>query len=131
MKDFDPLVFVAVFQEILGWLFWPLVVFVILGALALAAVVIRDRGVDSRRLLLAELVGFFGGFAGIWFMLAVTGSHLGDIGGPIDWVLAIAIWAAAAIGATIATYVGLALTNVRARRSATAHAPMRGVPKPA
>jgi hypothetical protein len=93
--------------------------------------VIRDRGIDSRRLLLAELVGFFGGFAGIWFMLAITGSHLGDIGGPVDWVLAIAIWAAAAVGATIVAYVGLALTNVRARRPAAASAPMRSVPKPA
>lgn len=117
MKDLDPMVFVAVFQEMLGGLFWPLVAFIVLGALALFAVLVRDRGIDSRRLVRAELVGLVGGFFGIWLMLAITNSRLADIGGPIDWVLTIAIWAAGAVGATIAGYVVLSLIGGTARKA--------------
>ena len=109
MKELDPLVFVAVFQEMLGWLFWPLVAFIVLGALLIAVVIVHDRGVKARRLVLAELVGIAGGFAAIWLMLAVTNSQLGDLGGPIDWLLAAGIWLAGAIGATVAGYIVLAV----------------------
>lgn len=110
MKQLDPMVFVAVFQEMLGWLFWPLLGFILLGALSLLAVLIRDGGIHSRRLIRAELVGFFGGFVAVALMLWVTASNPSDLlGGPIDWLLTIGIWAAGVIGATIASYVGLSL----------------------
>lgn len=118
MKDFDPLVFVAVFQEMLGFLFWPLVAFIVLGAFALLAVLVRDRSVNSRRLIRSEVIGFFGGFVAIGLMLWVTGSSPRDLlGGPIDWLLTVAIWAAGAIGATIASYVVLNLASGRAAHS--------------
>jgi hypothetical protein len=115
MKELDPLIFVAVFQEMLGWLFWPLIALVLLGALAFLAVVIRDRGILARRFVVAELLGVAGGFAGIWFMLWITNSRLSDIGGPADWVLVALIWCAAAVGTTIASYIGLALLGGRRR----------------
>jgi hypothetical protein len=108
MKDLDPFVFIAVFQEMLGWLFWPLVIFIVLGAVAFLAVLIRDRGINARRLVFAELVGVAGGFVGIWLMLAITNSQLKDMGGPIDWLLVAAIWVAGAIGATVVAYIVLA-----------------------
>lgn len=112
MKQLDPMVFVAVFQEMLGWLFWPLVGFILLGALALLAVLIRDGGIHSRRLIRAEVIGFFGGFIAVGLMLWVTASNPSDLlGGPIDWLLTIGIWVAGVIGATIATYVGLSLIS--------------------
>lgn len=119
MKDLDPTVFVAVFQEMLGPIFWPLIVFIVLGALALLVVLVRDRGLDSRRFVRAELVGIVGGFLGIWFMLAVTGSRITDIGGPIDWILVIGIWAAGAIGATITAYVLMGIVGGSARKTAS------------
>lgn len=109
MKELDPAVFLAVFQEMLGWLFWPLVGFIMLGAVALAVVLIWERGINSRRLIRAELVGIVGGLVGIWLMLAVTNSRLADLGGPVDWLLAVAIWGIAAIGATITAYVAFTL----------------------
>jgi hypothetical protein len=114
VKELDPLVFVAVLQEMLGGLFWPLVAFIVLGALALVLVLIRERGLDSIRLVRAELVGFFGGFVAIGLMLWVTASRPEDLlGGPIDWLLTVAIWAAGTVGSTIAVYVALSLLNLR------------------
>lgn len=119
MKELDPLVFVAVFQEMLGLLFWPLVAFIVLGALALLVVIVRDRRVDSRRLILSEALGVIGGFVAVGLMLWVTESSLGDLlGGPIDWLLTVAIWVAGAIGATITIYVALGLVSPRPRTPA-------------
>lgn len=109
MKDVDLFVLIAVFQEMLGWLFWPLVAFIVVGAVAFAAVVVRDRGLNARRLVFAELVGVAGGFFGVWLMLAVTSSQLNDMGGPVDWLLAAAIWLAGAVGATVLAYIALAV----------------------
>jgi len=110
MKDLDPIVFMAVFQEMLGFLFWPLVAFIVIGAVALLAVIIRDRRIHPQRLVLSELIGLAGGFVAIALMLWVTESEARDLlGGPIDWLLTVAIWIAGAIGATIAAYVGLSL----------------------
>jgi hypothetical protein len=116
MKQLDPMVFVAVFQEMLGGLFWPLVVFIVFGALAFIAVIIRDRGINSHWLVRAEFVALLGGFAGIGLMLWVTASSPGDLlGGPIDWLLAAGIWIAGATGAAIVSYVGMSLAH-HARR---------------
>lgn len=118
MKELDPAVFMVVFQEMLGVLFWPLAGFIVLGALALLAVIIRDRRIHPQRLLISELVGFFGGFLAIALMLWVTESAAQDLlGGPIDWLLTVAIWVAGAIGATIAAYVGLSLIAGRTPRA--------------
>ena len=110
MKQLDPMVFVIVFQEMLGPLFWPLLAFILLGALALLVVIIRDGGIHSRRLIRAELVGLLGGFAAVGLMLWVTASSPADLlGGPIDWLLTVAIWIAGVIGATMASYVAFSL----------------------
>jgi hypothetical protein len=130
MKELDFAVFLAVFQEMLGWGFWPLVAFIVLGAVALVVVVAGDRGIESRRFVRAELVGLVGGFVGIWFALAITGSRLADIGGPIDWVLMIAIWVAGAVGATIVAYVAMGLV-ARYRRRSAATVPAIPVSRPA
>lgn len=110
MKDLDPMVFVSVFLEMLGGMFWPLVIFIVTIAVALIAVLIRDRTIHSIDLVRAELVGLVGGFVGVSMMLGVTASKPEDVlGGPIDWLLTIGIWIAGAIGATITAYVGFSL----------------------
>lgn len=124
MNELDPLVFVAVFQEMLGVLFWPLVALAVAGLVGFAAVVVRDRGIRARRFLLAELAGVAGGLLAIWVMLAITNSSLRDIGGPIDWVLVLLIWLAGAIGATVVAYVALALLPGPRRRSAPQRTPL-------
>ena len=117
MKDLDPAVFIAVFQEILGLFFWPLLAFVVLGALAFFYVLIRDRGLVTARFVWSELVGLLGGVFAIWFTFFITNSNLGDIGGPIDWVLLIGLFVLGAIGGTIATYVVLGLLGGKPRHA--------------
>jgi len=109
MKELDPAVFFIVFQEILGLWFSPLVAFIIAGALALLAVIIRDRGITLRRLVWSQLAGLGGGAFGIWFMLWLTNSKMSDGGGPIDWLLSVIIWVVGGIGAAIAAYVVIGL----------------------
>jgi hypothetical protein len=113
MKNLDPMVFVSVFQELLGALFWPLVAFIVLGGLSVIFVVIREGGLRSARLVRAELVGLVGGFLAVGFMLWITNSRLVDVlGGPVDWLLTIGIWVAGAIGATLVAYVALAALSM-------------------
>lgn len=116
MKQLDPMVFVSIFQEMLAGFFWPLIGFVLLGALALLAVLIRDRRLHSRRLVVSQAIGVLGGFVAIGLMLWFTNSHLADLlGGPIDWLVTIGIWVAGAIGGAIAAYVALSFPQGRLR----------------
>jgi len=84
------------------------------GVLALAAfllVVLRERGLRSRRLVWSEAAAVLGGVAAVLVMQRVTHSGFGDIGGPIDWVVGIAIFAAGGLGALVATYAALGVAR--------------------
>ncbi len=117
MKELDPLVFLSVFQEMLGWMFWPVVAGIVLIGLAFLVLLIRDRGLESRRFVRAQLIGLAGGFLAIAFMLWTTQSRLSHIlGGPIDWLLAVGIWAAGAVGAAMFAYVAMGLVGLRSAR---------------
>lgn len=104
MKDLDPQVFVAVFQEMLGPLLWVLVGVAVLATLAFVLVCLRDRGIRPRRLVWAELGGVAGGLGAVLFMHAVTNSGFRDMGGPIDWLLTLGIFAAGLVGTTLGVY---------------------------
>ncbi len=111
MKELDPLVFLAVFEEMLGAWLW---VGLAGAAVALAAflyVLLRDRGFRPRRLVWSEVVAVFGGVAAVLIMQRVTHSGFSDIGGPIDWVLGIAIFATGAVLALVASYAALGLAR--------------------
>ncbi len=109
MKDLDLWVFVSVFQEMLGPFLWVLVGIGALGTAAFLAVLVRDRGLSSRRLVRAELAGILGGVLALVIMWLVTHSGIGDVGGPIDWVLIAVIWTAGALGTAVLAYVALSL----------------------
>lgn len=115
MQQLDPMVFVSVFQEMLGIAFWPLVALILLVTLALLGTLIRDRGVDSRRLVLSQAIGMVGGAIAIGAMLWFTSSTLADLlGGPIDWLLTVGIGLAGTIGGAMTAYVALSLLLPRA-----------------
>jgi hypothetical protein len=113
MKELDPMVFLAVFQEMLGPWLWVLVAVAALGIAGFAYVLVRDRGLSSGRFILAEIVGVVGGFAAIFFMWWITSSSLADIGGPVDLLLVVGIWAAGFVGWTILAYAGIGLRAPR------------------
>jgi drug/metabolite transporter (DMT)-like permease len=104
----------AVFEEMFGfWLFWGLVVLAVLVTLAFLYVLVRDRGLESRRLVRAELAAPLGAIAAILFVQWITNSGFRDIGGPIDWVVLLGIGLAGAGGAMILVYVAQALAGGR------------------
>lgn len=63
MKELDIFVFIAVFQQMLGPLFWILLLLAVVVVAAFAAVMVRVRGISPRRLVRAELSGIVGGIA--------------------------------------------------------------------
>lgn len=120
MKDLDISVFVAVFQEMLGLALWLLVAIAAVGVLAFLFLLVRDRGLSSRRLIRSELVGVVGGIVALLIMWFVTDSSLFDVGGPIDWVLVAVIWTVGAIGSAILAYVAMSYLNSRQSAQPTA-----------
>ena len=104
MKDLDLATLIAVFEEMLGWTLWPIVAACVLATLAFLYVVLRDRGMVAGRMVRAELLGVVGGVVAVFTMFAVTNSGFSDIGGPIDWLLVVAIFAAGLVGTAIGAY---------------------------
>jgi len=100
----------AVFEEMFGpWLFWALVVVAAIITVAFLFVLVRDRNLESRRLVRAELTAPVGALAAILFVQWITNSGFRDIGGPIDWVVLLLIGLAGAGGLMILVYTALAL----------------------
>ena len=105
MKEMTLGTLLAVFEEMFGpVLFWALVAAAVAVTVAFIYVVIRDRAILSSRFLRAELLAPVGAVAAVAFVMMVTNSGLGDIGGPIDVITVIGIALAGAGGLTILVY---------------------------
>ena len=104
MKEFEPLVFLAVFQEMLGPLLWIMLLLAVGGVAAFVLLFVREKGIDSRRLVRAELIGLVGGVAALVLMAKVTVSGFSDAGGPTDWLLVGLVWGTGLAGTTILAY---------------------------
>jgi len=104
MQSFEPAMFFAVIYEMLGLLLW----FIVVGSAVATAVfvwlMVRDRGLVSRRFVVSEVVGVAGGVAAVMFMQVITRSGLVHVGGPVDWLLIVAIWLLGAVGTTVVVY---------------------------
>jgi uncharacterized membrane protein AbrB (regulator of aidB expression) len=87
MKELDPWVFVAVFQEMLGFWLWIYLIVAVVGAVAFVSLLVRERTVVSRRLVQSELMGLLGGMVALVIMARVSSSGFTDAGGPADWFL--------------------------------------------
>lgn len=111
MQDLDPLVFFAVFQEMLGLWLWVLLAAAALGIGSFVYALVRDRGLRAGRFVIAQLVGVVGGFAALFFMWWITSSSIANVGGAIDVVLVLAIWLGGFLGGTIMSYGLMSLTR--------------------
>lgn len=109
MKELDPWVFVSVFEEMLGPALWLLMGLVAIAAIGFVAVIVRDGGLSSRRIVWSEIAGVLGGIAAVVIMQLITHSRLADIGGPVDVILVALIWLAGAVGTTVLAYLILSL----------------------
>jgi hypothetical protein len=104
MKDMDPMVFLAVFQEMLGPLLWLLPLLAVGGVLAFVSLLVKEKGLVSRRLVWAELLGVLGGGVALAIMAKVSSSGFTDAGGPADWFLIALVYGAGLVGTIILAY---------------------------
>jgi|LNFM01.1.fsa_nt_gb hypothetical protein len=105
MKDLTFETLSSVFIEMFGpWLLGALVLIAIALTVAFLVTLVRERGLASRRLLIAQALGIAGGFASVIFVQAITRSSLGDLGGPVDVIVILGIWFAGAIGTAVGVY---------------------------
>ncbi len=107
MKELDPMVFVAVFQEMLGVWLWVLVLSVAVGMVALVLLLARERKVVSRRLVVSEVLGLLGGGLALVIMAKVSSSGFTDAGGPADWFLIALVYGAGLLVTTALVYTAL------------------------
>lgn len=129
MKELDPLVFFAVFQEMLGFWLWLLLAAAVFGIGSFAYALVRDRGIRAGRFVVAQLIGIVGGIAALFFMWWITSSSILDVGGAIDVVLVLAIWVGGFLGGTILSYGLMGLVSAPRRKTDTVVMPAG--PKPA
>ncbi len=104
MKELDPYILLAVFHEMLGPLLWVLVAVAVVGLVAFVALVVRDKGLVSRRLVRSQALGLLGGPLALVLMARVSSSGFTDAGGPADWILIALVFGAGLVTATIVFY---------------------------
>ncbi len=120
MKELDPLILLAVFQEMLGPLLWLLLAVVALGLLAFAALLVREKGLVSRRLVRSEALGVVGGALALVLMAKVSSSGFTDAGGPADWFLIALVFGVGLVGSTIVFYSVAGWWSARRKSTAAA-----------
>ncbi len=105
MKELTLTTLFAVFEEMFGrGLFWAMVVAAALITIAYIYVLVRDRSISMRKFLLAQLSMPVGAVVAVLFVQSITNSTMRDLGGPVDWVVMLAVAAAGAIGLAIFVY---------------------------
>ncbi len=114
MEEFSLMTILAVFEEMFGrGLFWAMVALAVAITLAWVYVLVRDRSLSMRKFLLAQLSMPVGGVAAVWFVLVMTNSSLRDLGGPVDAIVLLGVFAAGAVGFAILVYVVQSLLRGR------------------
>lgn len=119
MKELDPFILLAVFQEMLGPLLWFLLAVVLLSTLAFLGLLLRERKIISRRLMWSEAVGLFGGVMALVVMAEVSASGYSDAAGPADWILIALVFASGAIGTAVIAYTTMGWLKTIIRQPAS------------
>ncbi|HTN31613.1 MAG TPA: DUF5368 domain-containing protein [Pseudomonas sp.] len=122
MKELDPMILLAVFLEMLGPLLWLLLAVVLLGTAAFVALLVRERGIASSRLVRAQLAGLVGGVLALVLMAQVSSSGFTDAAGPIDWILIVLVYALGMLGSMVLVYTVAGWTRLLRRQDADAQA---------
>lgn len=111
MKELDPLVFLAVFQEMLGPLLWIMLFVIVVGTGAFLALLLKEKSINSKRLVRAELAGLVGGVLALVLMAKVSSSGFTDAGGPADWFLIALVFGLGLVGTAILLYTVMGWRN--------------------
>lgn len=113
MKELDPMIFLAVFQEMLGPLLWVLILLAAGGTLAFFMLVAREKGLVAKRLVKAEFAGLAGGVLSLVLMAKVSSSGFTDAGGPADWFLIALVFGIGLVGTIVLVYSALGWSHQR------------------
>jgi hypothetical protein len=101
-------VFVSVFQEMLGFWLWAMLLGALAVVLAFVFLVVWEKTIVSRRLVHAELLGLLGGGPTLVIMAQVSSSGFTDAGGPADWFLIVLVYGVGLVATIVLTYSGWA-----------------------
>ena len=104
MQSLDLVVLLAVFQEMLGFLLWVLLAIIIVGTAAFIILLLKEKTIVTKRLVISQFIGLFGGVLALIIMVNVSSSGFSDAGGPIDWLLICIIYGLGFVGTTIICY---------------------------
>lgn len=105
MSELDPIVLLAVLQEMLGApLLWLLIILGIVTPLAFITLLLRERRLVSSRMLYSQAAGLLGGGLALVLMARVSSSGFTDAGGPADWLLIGLIFGMGLIATTLILY---------------------------
>ena len=104
MQSLDPIVLLSVFQEMLGFFLWVLLAIIIIGTVAFIALLLKEKTIVTKRLVISQFIGLFGGVLALILMVVVSSSGFTDAGGPADWFLIALVYGLGFIGATIVLY---------------------------
>lgn len=115
MKELDPWVFVAVFQEMLGPWLWVMLLGAVVVALAFVTLLVREKTIVTRRLVHAELLGLLGGGVALVIMAKVSSSGFTDAGGPADWILIALVYGAGLVATVVLAYALMGWLSARRR----------------
>lgn len=107
MKELDPWIMLAIMREMLGPLLWLLLGVAVIGLAAFLALLLRERRLDARRVVLSQLIGLAGGALALVLMARVSSSGFTDAGGPIDWILIALVFSAGLVGTAILAYTAM------------------------
>lgn len=107
MKELDPLVFLSVFQEMLGVWLWIMLAAAVAGVVGFVALLLHERRLVSRRLVLSEVLGLFGGGVALVIMAKVSSSGFTDAGGPADWFLIALVYGVGLVATVVLAYTVL------------------------
>lgn len=108
MKEFDPLVLLAIFRELLGPWQWLLLSITVVSLLAFRRRVIHDHGLVAGRLRLAWRIGLLGGVLALALLIEVFAAGSVGVGGPVDWLLFALVFAIGVAAAVVIVYPLLA-----------------------
>lgn len=107
MKEISLSALLAISQQLLGWMFWPVIGLGVLCLLNLLWILISDRRIAINEFMFSMLLGILGGFGAIWFVLDLTSSTVNDLSETVDWATAGAIWLGTMLAGTIVAYTVL------------------------
>ena len=85
-------------------IWWGSVCIALAAVVAFVALVMREKGIVSRRLVRAELLGLIGGVVALVIMARVSSSGFTDAGGPADWFLIALVYGVGAVATVILAY---------------------------